>query len=559
MPILAKLLLTLAAAQIFEPGMLDPDIGGSYDFNVVQLCDKKLHPVSPEKFSRIDYLGHGLFLAWSINRDDKFQYGKERTILTRDGKKLEVTVPKRTRFVQVFWLGAQADRDPKLMLSTLPKDALFRFDNDAHEFGLCTADGTIVLPAKYGRIGKVSEGKAFISDVNAKYDSPVRSGFYIFDCAQRRLKKLPLTDVVRTENLRLSEGLTHFSMFSNQYYNVPQAEYETPTRYIDANGAFVIKGKFQSAGPFHSGMAAVTIQKAPSATIDKSGKIISPPNLDVQEFLGDYAIARDVTAKSFEYGIVNRKFEFVVPPKFESLQPNVPVEYSVLATPVEICCAPALSYIAKENANTPETLISATGETLLTLPPQAHLGYITGEGLLRCIFDKSNVVYLDKSGNRISSPTQESIDSTGHRFQYQSIASENYLKQTSILTGHFEPELWQGEHNRLIAREGEWKQFLEDYDLIGMPEENLIKLLGKGDRAPTTPANADAPGKPQKDGRYVYTLRASCTGGTYAVIQTKDGRAQSWAIWEDQKQSSPSYTTDVLFDEQTGEVKPKSK
>ncbi|MFN8550684.1 MAG: WG repeat-containing protein [Candidatus Obscuribacterales bacterium] len=559
MPILAKLLLTVAAAQIFEPGLLDPDIGGSYDFNVVQLCDKKLHPVSPEKFSRIDYLGHGLFLAWSINRDDKFQYGKERTILTRDGKKLEVTVPKRTRFVQVFWLGAQADSAPKLMLSTLPDDALFRFENDAHEFGLCTANGTIVLPAKYGRIGKVSEGKAFISDVNAPDNSPVRSGFYIFDCAQRRLKKLPLTDVVGTENLRLSEGLTPFSMFLNQHYNVPQNEYETPSRYIDANGAFVIKDKFQSAGPFHSGMAAGTIQKAPSATIDKSGKVISPPNLEVQEFLGDYAIARDVTAKSFKYGIVNRKFEFVVPPKFDSLQPNVPVEYSVLATPVEICCAPALSYIAKENANTPETLISATGETLMTLPAQLHAGYVNGEGLLRCIDDKSNVIYLDKSGKRIFDPTAEANDGESHHIQYRSIAPEHYLKQTSILTGHFDPELWQGNHNRLIARQGEWKQFLQDYDLIGMPEKNLIKLLGKGDGLPTTPAGTYDPGKPDRDGRYWYTLGASCTGGTYAVIQMKDGGAESWAIWENQKQSSPTYTTNVLFDDQTGEVKPKSK
>ncbi|MFN8552549.1 MAG: WG repeat-containing protein [Candidatus Obscuribacterales bacterium] len=530
MPILAKLLLTLAAAQIFEPGLLDPDSGVSYDFNVVQLCDKKLHPVSPEKFSRIDYLGHGLFLAWSINRGDKFQYGNERTILTRDGKRLDVTVPKGTRFVQVFWLGAQADHDPKLVLSTLPEDALFRFENDAHEFGLCTTDGTIVLPAKYGRIGKVSEGKAFISDVHALDNSPVRSGFYIFDCAQRGLKKLPLTDVVGTENLRLSEGLTPFSMFLNQHYNVPQAEYETPTRYIDANGAFVIKGKFQSAGQFHTGMAAVTIQNAPSATIDKTGKVISPPHLEVQEFLGDYAIARDVTAKSFKYGIVNRKFEFVVPPKFDSLHANVPAEHSVLATPVEICCAPALSYIAKENANSPETLISATGETLMTLPAQLHAGYMTREELLRCIDDKSNVIYLDKGGKRIIDPTPESNDSEGHHIQYRSIASDHYLKQTSILTGHFAPELWQGNHNRLIARQGQWSQFLQDYDLIGMPEENLIKLLGKGDGQPITPAGAYDPGKPDKDGRYWYTLSASCTNGTYTAIQMKSGKAQSWAL-----------------------------
>ncbi len=325
----AKLAIILTASQIIDESLMNPDVLYPYDKNVVEFCDSNFRPILPTKLSRVDSVGHGIFLGWSINPDDKYQYGNERILFTKDGKHLAITVPKGTKLVQVFWLGQEAEQNPQLQLSDLPKDTILRYIAEDHTFGLCDIHGKEFLPERFGCIGKVSEGKAFVSDKGI-FTSPIKSSrFFIFDCATKNLKQLPLNNVHRTEDLVLSEGLTAFDASMHLFKNGIAPSYAeeatwNESGYIDGEGKLAILGKYASAGPFHSGMASVNLAKPTengrvSVIIDKTGKIVSPESVEVQQFYGDYAIARHLATRPPKYGIVNRKFEFVVQPKYESV------------------------------------------------------------------------------------------------------------------------------------------------------------------------------------------------------------------------------------------------
>ncbi|RTL35081.1 MAG: WG repeat-containing protein [Candidatus Melainabacteria bacterium] len=548
---LVKLAVILSASQIVDESSDNPDVLRPYNDCLIEFCDSSLRPILPTKFSRVDYVGHGLFLGWSLNPEDKYQYGSARTLFTKEGKILDVHTPAGTKLVQVFWLGKAAEQNPNLEFAALPKEAIFRFITKDRTFGLCDANGDIVLPAEYGAIGQATNGKAFVADKGVFFTPIKTDSFYVFDCADRKLTKLPLTGIIRTEYFCRSEGLTAFDARTHQTrggsaLSHKEAESEK-SGYIDDTGQFAIIGKFQKAGPFHNGMATVSLQNGQSVIIDKHGKIISPENLDIQDFYGDYAIARKIQTAPPQYGIVNRKFEFVVQPKYKCLiEQNSP--YSpILSTCQDRYSKPVDFYFAYENSKTQPKLLKANGTVLLQLTTQVQFNCRQGEAIKCKNLQTGEDCYFNLNGEPIPNPAPESADELGRQITYHEIAPKRFLKSTSLHDGHFDPALWQGDHHRIVQRQNEWARFLREYDLIDMPRSKVIELLGTGvGYDPTTD-------------RYTYVLAYHCTGGSFVVVQMKNDKVESWSLLDDGKQVSDWYKTNVVLESDTLNVLPKSK
>lgn len=545
-----KIGLLITTSMMVEPAALDPDIGFPYDCNLVGLSDSSRNEILPAKFSRIDYLGHGLFLGWGINPRDKFQYGDDRYLFNRAGKLLTVKVPERANFVNVCWLGRAAEQDPTLELDALPKDTLLRFSKE-RLFGLCRLNGEEVLPAKYGFIGKAYSGKAFVSDNGTYATENKTKNSYLFDCSRSVLRKLPIENVMAAETIFFNEGLAGFTN---------HGQFANKTGYINEDGHFVIEGNFSTVGPFRNGMAAVTLAAQPPGVrskviIDKSGKIISPAKLDVLDFYGDFAVARIAEDMPPKYGIVGRQFNFTVQPKYESLTPQMRLDQSELKSPVTRFEKLAIFYVARESYSQPEKLISPTGAEVLVLPPHLTFGYLLNNGLIRCWRPTNNrlpgeAVFIDMKGNEVPDPgVITTKDTHGHSIWYQPIDELVSLKRVSLDNGHFDPDYWKSEH--LSNKESAFARFLNEYNLIGMSKDELVHLLGPGSQ------------RTKSDDSFWYTLSPSCTGATELVVKTKHGKVESWSFVESNPISNNStkqhrlVTTDVVLDLDTGETKPK--
>jgi hypothetical protein len=181
-----------------------------------------------------------------------------------------------------------------------------------------------------------------------------------------------------------------------------------------------------------------------------------------------------------------------------------------------------------------------------TLPSQYYFFYLYGDGTIRCRDSKSNQeLFLDAQWKEITNPLRDSTDTEEHHIQYRAIAPKRFLKLVNLDNGHFDPDSWKGDHHRVVQRQPEWEQFLKEYDLIGMSRTRLIELLGTG------------VGLPDKDDRYTYALAYYCTGGSFVVVQMKHDKVDAWSLWEDGKQKSEWYRTNVVIAPNSLEVAPK--
>jgi len=419
-------------AGIWNPGLIFTSffmaLNMAYDGNPVGLCDSHKHVILSAKYSRIEYVGHGLFMAWSLNPADKFAYGKDRFLFNRKGTRLETNVPEGSQLVQVFWLGKKADENSELAFTSLPDDTLLRFSRNGKS-GLCNSKGEVVLQADYEYICKASESKAFVFETVSR--GSANRGLYIFDCSQKKMKEIPFRDVGDLNSLYFSDGLAAI---------VDKPEKKSPKGYIDETGGFVIEPKFSNTGPFRSGMASVTLSHQSTdqplkVIIDKTGKVVSPPNMEVQEFYGDYAIARKMDAEPPKYGIVNREFHFVVKPKYNNISPYWKIDESVLGSPALRFAQTPQFYTAVEDTRQPQKLITATGEVLLTLPDRHFLNYLEDDGAIRCWVapadggSNGETVYLNMQGEPVSRPNE---GSKAHHIRYRQIAPGIQLETVNV-------------------------------------------------------------------------------------------------------------------------------
>ncbi|MBC7997624.1 MAG: WG repeat-containing protein, partial [Leptolyngbya sp.] len=356
------------------------------------LTDLEGREIVPPIYPYINYLGHGLFLLFqrNPNPDQGVQCLSEKLLINRKGIKLKTKIPQNASFEGIFWLGDQAENKKNFVPDTLPDDALlkFRINNNS---GICDKDGQIILPASFPWIGTAREGTAVVRREDNK--------LFVFDAKSRQQNEVSSEVADNGGGMAFGEGLAPFRN--------PEL-----TGYIDKLGKVAIAPKFHWAVIFEQGQAFVNIlsadgKNASGAIINRMGDIISPPTLDIREFYGDYAVAGVGNGK---FGVVNRKFEFVIQPEYETLIPQAAPYYSEEDAWSLHAKPPMFFYAVKHKGDRP-LVLSVNGKVLFELPETVHLPnwppYVRNSVIVCPVWIDPNHkkdVFLNMQGKEVAAP-----------------------------------------------------------------------------------------------------------------------------------------------------------
>lgn len=348
--------------------------------------------IVPSKYPYIVYVGHGLFLLSqrNPNPDQRFKCTNEKILINRNGVQLKTQVPLNATFEGIFWLGEKAENNKTFVPDTLPDDALLKFRIDQNS-GICDKDGHIVLPASFPWIGTAREGMAVVRREDNK--------LFVFDVKSRQQNEVSGEVADNGVGMAFGEGL---APFRNQRL----------TGYIDTSGKVVIAPKFNWGLIFEQGQAFVTVlnsdgKAASGAIINKMGEIVSPPTLAVCEFYGDYAVAGTGAGK---VGVVNRKFEFVIQPEYETLLPQAAPYYSE-EDAWSLHSKPPLFFYALKHKGARPVVLSVNGKVLFELPEAVHLPnwppHVRNSVIVCPVWidpNHSKQVFLNMQGKEVAAP-----------------------------------------------------------------------------------------------------------------------------------------------------------
>ncbi len=513
------------------PGDYDPEGRFSGDGNLYGLLDQNGKSVVPPKYSQIDYAGRGLFIASSVNAHNPYDRGVERYLFNADGLQVQLKVPEGAHFRRILWLG-EGLQDSDAPLKKLPQNTLITFIKDNH-YGICDLSGKTIVRPIYDFIDIPQDGLTFM----VKTIDHV-SELSTFNVQSHQVRVLPIKNPVWSGHdafryrTFFSEGLAACEIRDEHGY--------PKFGYIDADGKFVIEPRYREPGPFVNGIASVSLDMGKADTvIDKSGRVISPEFLEVEQFRGEYAIAK---CKSLPagYGIVNRKFAFVVKPDYGNIRAITKYRaYSHLNDVKRRRTEPADYYLCNHS------VFSSDCRFLFELPIGCEPNFTElYEGYWRSGSEKP--VYFDLSGKEISEP--KSIVHDDSNSQVWLLAPNRFLLTVKTDTGNFDPRYWSLGIDQPISRFEMFKRFLEEYNLIGMSFDDVAKLLGVG-----YSSRLDKPTPDHKTLRY-HLISGGCLPemAVKVKIQISNGKVESWCFDTYRQVTSP-ITTNVLIVSPKGE------
>jgi hypothetical protein len=260
------------------------------------------------------------------------------------------------------------------------------------------------LPASFAWIGIAREGTAVVRREDNK--------LFVFDVRSRQQREVSSEVADNGVGMAFSERL---ATFRNQKL----------TGYIDSSGKVAIAPKFSWALNFEHGQAFVTIpdadgKTASGAIINKVGEIISPPACGISEFYGDYAVAGKGVGK---VGVVNRNFEFVIKPEFETLLPQ-PAPYFSEEDAWSLHSKPPMFFYACKNKGEPPVVLSVNGEVFFELPKTVHLPnwppHVLNSVIVCPVWtdpNHSKNVYLSMQGKEVAAPYSTLSNSKSVKFR----------------------------------------------------------------------------------------------------------------------------------------------
>lgn len=520
-------LLVSANMMFFNPDMFDPDGGYSTDRDLVGLLDSTGREIIPAAYSRIDYAGHGLFIASGINEKVPFERGADRYLFTASGESIKVKVPEGGKFRRILWLGG-IEMDSDSELKVLPHNTLLTFIKDGR-YGICDANGNEIVEPVYNFICPPHENLCLMKKTIQR-----EGRLSTFDVISRQTKDLPLKNLDQTE---FPSGFRTYGFFSEGLAPLRfitghgQAGYG----YVNTNGKIVIDPRWDNAWPFVKGIALVAICKDKYETflINKAGKVVSPSRLNVDKFQGDYAIA-SYRKNPNKFGIVNRKFEFVIKPNYLVVQAVYKSKaFSQSYDTMARLYAPADYFVCDR------FVYSGDFRLLFEFPPGCSPNHVevTDSYWIRTINDQK--VYFDLTGKEIPAP--KSIEQQSMQRKVYLLAPNRYVLKINTDSGKFDSRLWTLGLGKPISRLLMFERFLQERDLIGMSEDDVLKLLGPGEprRYPTRDISSTR--------LYVLTSGGCDVESALLLKLTMhNGKVESWCFSSNGK-DQPSNTRNVLI------------
>lgn len=335
-------------------------------------------------------------------------------------------------------------------------------------YGLMSVKGKELLPCENVEIKR--EGSNYLVFPNVKPVATTKDA-YLIDSKGKRLELKPN---VSTEQRRQSSGLNLWDPLHYSEGLAPRLHVEPVygTEYVDESGRSVIEFLPDTLGyEFHHGLAIVN-NRAKNAeaygAIDKNRKMVIPQIYDLLTRSGDYIFAR----KGDETFILDDQGKVLL---------KLPGNCSAVYGP-----------------DAKGWFRFASGGTGLGYPSPHHpytgakFGFIDVDGNVKIApgYEKvepfedgcavvavkadpvqpssdTNLRYgvIDENDRFIIKPDFKSIDRNG-----------DVLIITKESGNAFDPYRWR--KDSVSEREREWKNFVQEYDVIGMSDEQVSELLG---------------------------------------------------------------------------------
>lgn len=517
--------------MIAIPGDYDPEGRFSGDGNLYGLLDQNGKTVVPPKYSQIDYAGRGFFIMSSVNSQDPYARGDERYLFNVDGVQVPLKVPEGAHFRRILWLG-EGLQESDAPLKKLPENALITFVKN-ERYGVCDISGNTIVRPIYDFIDIPHEGLAFMVKI---IDHVCELS--LFNVQSHLVKVLTIKSPVWSGPV----GFRHQTFFSEGLAacEIRDDRGFPKFGYIDAEGKFVIEPRYRQAGPFANGIASVSLGMEKKGTvIDRSGSVVSPDVLEVDQFRGEYAVAK-YKALPAGYGIVNRKFEFIVKPDYGIIRAIAKRQaFSHFFDVKRYETGLADYYLCNKS------VFSSDLHFLFELPTgcvpnftELHEGYWSSWS--------GKPVYFDLSGREISKPKSIERDDSNSAVQF--VAPGRFLLTVKTDTGKFDPRYWSLAIDQPISRLEMFKRFLEEYDLIGMSFDDVAKLLGVGFSSNLEKSTPD-----RKTLEY-HLISGGCLPemAVRVKIQIFKGKVESWYFDSFRQVPSP-ITSNVLIVSPKGE------
>jgi hypothetical protein len=328
MKLLAGLVLPwLLSARILAPPGPSPDafVGGT-----LGVVDGHNHYVIPSRFSKVEYLGFGLYQTTDIDFPNKYTLGKGHALYDHDGHRLVLEVPAGCTFERVFWLGKKAQVIRGQHFHHLPPAALLQIRN-GDKLGVCDVHGTIVVPVEYDQMEQPGDGLSIISQGD-RVSLFGRKGGFVFNAEDHSLKPVEPNALVNLDD-RYSDGMHIFWASGGG------------AGYLGSDGQIAIPAKYFHGGPFVNGCATVSLRCDGQANlwrypqIDKTGKEILPESpiiaqeresekgFDEQPASKTTLFSREASANGLQWGTLwqcedNRFIEHILPARknFDSIR-----------------------------------------------------------------------------------------------------------------------------------------------------------------------------------------------------------------------------------------------
>jgi hypothetical protein len=513
--------------MFFNPDIFDPDGGFGTDGDLIGLLDSNGREIIPAVYSRIDYAGHGLFIASSVNERDPFERGADRYLFTASGESIKVDVPKGGKFRRILWLGG-IEMDSDSEMKVLPRNTLLTFIKNGR-YGICDLNGNEIVEPTYDFICPPHENLCLMKKV-------VRREVQLstFDVKSRQIKDLPLKNIDQTE---FPSGFKTYGFFSEGLaaLRFVNRDGEAGYGYVNSNGKIVIAPRWDHASPFINGMASVALSKDTYEMflINKAGKVVSPPRLNVDKFQGDYAIA-SYRKKPNKFGVVNRKFEFVIKPDYEVVQTvHKRKAFSQSYDTITRLYAPADYFVCDR------FVYSSDCRLLFEFPSGCSPNHVevTDSYWIRTKNDQK--IFFDLTGKEIPAP--KSIEQQSMQRKVYLLAPDRYVLKINTDCGKFDSKIWALGPGKPISRLLMFERFLQERDLIGMSEDEVLELLGPGEsrRYPTRDISPTR--------MYVLTFGGCDVESSLLLKLTMhNGAVESWCFSSNRK-DQPSITNNVLI------------
>jgi hypothetical protein len=411
-------------------------------YSTVGIVDSAGKIVIPCEYRRIEKLSNGFFYAEKLNKDNPVFESFDGCILDNEGKLVEVKLPEGCTLSRVF-LPVNGTRRK---YSKLPPGTVLEIWS-GQGFGLCKPDGSIILKPTYAELKAPINGRIPVM----KGERASRTSLQLFFDFKTG-KQYPVSIDAHINDAKHGALIPFLSNYggSGGY------------GYLTTDAKVTILPKFESAGEFDkAGVARVSFNHSQSsAYINSKGKIISPVFDSAGDFENNIAIAGTTSGGKTKYGLINRKFKYVVDPKYDQL-------VSVFGT----------AYAVQEDKDGDWKVIAADGKLLFALPPETKAIQQCDDAIM-CITDKrppeKTYTLVNKSG-RVTT----GVDLTQRMPQPEIVASNRFLKYERH--EKFHPAVWRSPNAYGVGlnRVEQFASFLKDHDLIGMQRVELLKLLGE--------------------------------------------------------------------------------